>query len=289
MDGVPALDPLSYPGRMVGEPALLHGPQLLQMAPAGEAMGRWQVHVDGFSARTPQALDTVLQDLGEPETGKRHPVIAIGSNGAPGQLHHKLTRLRLPAVVPMTPLQVSGLGVGVSAHVGLNGYVAHSPFVDPGGVADVVLTLLDADQLCAVDASEMPRYRRVLLSGVEFPMTLPSGEKLEAAYIYVSSAGVLTEPADGEPVRPRTPVTQAMLLAELLELSARLRQLFDSPLDWVTKVRADPDLRAVVKQIFHETSWVLPQEALLRNVCDPDSDALAYGEISPLAAGRDRP
>lgn len=262
MDGVPALDPLSYPGRMLAEPALLCGSHLPRMTPAAapEPMGSWHVHVDELSARPPQALDTVLLDFGEAGTKKRHPVIAIGSNAAPGQLHHKLTRLGVSAVVPMTPLRVTGLGVGVSAHVGVNGYVANSPFADPGGVADVVLTLLDAQQLHAVDATEVPRYRRVLLSGTEFPMLLPSGERLDAAHLYVNPAGVLAA-ADG---KPRTPAAQTTLLAELLELSAPLRALFASPQDWVAKARAEPDLRAAAKKIFHESGWILPQETLLR-------------------------
>ena len=138
----------------------------------------------------------------------------------------------------MTPLRVSGLGVGVSAHVALNGYITNSPFADPGGTADVVLTFLDADQLCAVDNTELPRYHRVLLSGAEFEMALPSGERLDAAYLYVNAAGVLAA-RDGT---PRVPGVQEALLAELLERSPRLRALFDSPQDWIAKARADADL-----------------------------------------------
>lgn len=268
MDGVPALDPLSYPGRVVDGPALLSKAHLLRMTPTAEPIGRWRVHQDTNPARS---LDGVLADLGEPPTSERHPLIAVGSNAAPAQLHHKLTRLGLPAVVPMTPLRVSGLGVGVSAHVALNGYVANSPFADPGGKADVVLTFLDADQLCAVDDTELPRYHRVLLSGAEFEMALPSGERLDAAYLYVNAAGVLAA-RDGT---PRVPGVQEALLAELLERSPRLRALFDSPQDWIAKARADADLRATVKQIFHESGWVLPQEA--------------WREVSPLATSGDHP
>lgn len=168
----------------------------------------------------------------------------------------------------MTPLRVSGLGIGVSAHVALNGYVANSPFADSGGTAEVVLLLLDDDQLRAVDATELPRYRRALLPAAEFPMVLPSGERLDAAYLYVNATGVLAA-ADG---RPRVPGAQVELLAELLHRSPRLRELFDSPHDWVTKARADADLRAVVKRIFHESGWVL-----------------AHDRALPLATGRDHP
>jgi len=282
MDGVPALDPLSYPGRTIGGPALLSGSQLFAMRPAArQYLGNW--FVDGGAT-----LDDTLDQAGGPSTGKRHPVIAIGSNAAPGQLHHKLSRLGLPAVVPMTTLRVSGLGVGVSAHVARNGYVANSPFVDaagPGSEAEVVLTLLDTDQLQAVDATELPRYHRVLLSGADFPMTLPSGERLDAAYLYVNVTGVLADAAG----KPRLPGAQTALLAELLQRSARLRQLFDSPQDWVTKARADSGLRDAVKQIFHESGWVLPQDGFIRDVHEGSvPSAFTYDELSPLASSSER-
>lgn len=271
MDGVPALDPLSYPGPMIGEPVLLSGPRLLKMTPTAEPMGRWRV----AGARE---LQDELGGLGQAPVGERYPLIAIGSNAAPGQLRYKLDHLGVPAVVPMTPLRVSGVGVGVAAHVGLRGYVAHAPFVDPGAAADVVLTLVDEDQLQAVDDTEIPRYRRILLPGSEFPMVLPSGERLAGAYLYANAFGVLAGP-DG---KPRTPTTQTALLAELLERSAPLLRLFGTPQQWVTKVRADPELRGVVKQIFHESGWVLPQEALLRHVCEPGAPVLTYDALSPL-------
>ena len=278
MDGVPALDPLSYPGRVVDEPALLSGPHLLAVEPTAEHMGRWLVHQDA-------TLDEALADVGEAPAGERFPVIAIGSNAAPGQLHYKLDRLGLAPVVPMTPLRVSGLGVGVSAHVGLRGYVANSPFADPDGEAEVVLTLLDADQLSAVDATELPRYHRALLPGTDFPMILPSGERLDAAYLYVNAAGVLAD----EGGQPRAPDIQTVLLTELLERSSRLRGLFGSPQGWVAKASADPELRDAAKRIFHELGWVLPQDELLRTICDPASPALGYAEISPLASSRTAP
>jgi hypothetical protein len=237
-------------------------------------MGSWSVAEGPFHH---QELDAVLDELGQPGAGRRHPVIAVGSNAAPGQVHHKLTELGVPAVVPMTPMRVSGLGVGVSGHIGLPGYVANSPFADPDGVADVVLACLDDDQLQAVDDTEIPRYHRVLLPGAEFPMVLPSGEQLEAAYLYVDARGVLTDP-DGT---PRTPVPQRELLIELMEQSSRLRELFDSPDDWVARASADPELRAEGQRVFDESGWVLPQEALLEYADEP-GQVLVYDDVSSL-------
>lgn len=275
MDGVPALDPLTYPGRMISESTLLCDDQLLAVAPSAERMGRWQVlESDGRS----RSLDEVLDALGEPLTGHRHPVIAIGSNAAPGQVSHKLSRLGLPPVVPMIPLRVSGIGIGVSGHISPAGYVAISPFADPGGVAEVTLTCLDERQLRAVDDTEYPDYHRVLLPGDEFRLTLPSGERLEAAYLYVNANGVLAGP-DGKPMPTGT---QTELISGLLNRSPRLRAMFDSPEDWVAKAGADPELRAEGLRVFNESGWVCTQGKLLSFSCDRDGKVLDYDDVTSL-------
>jgi hypothetical protein len=259
---------------MVTTPALLRGEDLLAMTPTPRDLGSWAVTDEAPQSRE---LDAVLNEQQQPRAGQRHPILAVGSNAAPGQVHHKLTRLDLPAVVPMTPVRVSGLGVGVSGQIGLAGYVANSPFADPEGAADLVLTLLDEDQLQAVDGTELPRYRRVLLPGAEFSLELPSGERLEAAYLYVDAKGVLASRHG----TPHEPVAQPDLLAELLSRSPQLRRLFDSPEDWVAKASADPGARAEAQRIFDESGWVLPQQALLQYSTDSD-EALVYDDVSSL-------
>jgi len=275
MDDVPALDPLTYPGRMITEPSLLCDGELLAMTPTLERMGRWRVREDASGSRP---LDEVLDSLGRPPAGRRHPVIAVGSNAAPGQVHHKLARRGRSAVVPMTPLRVSGIGVGVAGHIGIPGYVANSPFADPDAVVEAVLICLDDRQLQAVDDTELPRHRRVLLPGEEFPMVLSSGERLEAAYLYVNTNGVLAD-VDGAPL---TPAPQAERLAGLLRRSPRLRALFDTPEGWVAKAAAHPELRAEGKRIFNESGWVLQQESLLRYAADSDDGAVVYDDVSSL-------
>lgn len=289
MDGVPVLDPLTYPGRTITDSALLRGRELLPVAASAERMGRWPVAESGAesgaeseseSGPGSRSLDEVLDALGQPLTGLRHPVIAIGSNAAPGQVSYKLSRLGLPVVVPMTPLRVSGIGIGVSGHVSPAGYVAISPFFDPGGVAEVALTCLDDQQLRAVDGSEYPEYRRVLLPGDEFSLTLPSGERLEAAYLYVNANGVLAG-SDGVPMATGT---QTELIGSLLARSPRLRALFDSPEDWVAKAGADPQLRAEGLRIFNESGWVQAQEKLLSFAVDRYGKVLDYDDVSSLTS-----
>ncbi len=44
----------------------------------------------------------------------------------------------------------------------------------------------------------------------------------------------------------------------------------------------------MVKQIFRESGWVLPQDALIRSVYEGSApSAFTYDEISPLASSRD--
>ncbi|MCC3768520.1 hypothetical protein K6I34_000430, partial [Streptomyces sp. UNOC14_S4] len=80
LGAAPAEQPLHYPGTAAQAPVLLLGDSLLPLrAEPGTQPGAW---------RTPtgQTLDDVLPV----PCGHRHPVIAVGSNASPAQLHHKL-------------------------------------------------------------------------------------------------------------------------------------------------------------------------------------------------------
>ncbi|MGW1075232.1 hypothetical protein [Streptomyces sp. NPDC002537] len=246
----PAVRPLDYPGRPAGEPVLLTGRQLLPLTPTPAArLGTWL---------TP-AGRTLDDALGETVTGHRHPVIAVGSNASPAQLHHKLTEKRLPVTVPMVPVRIRGVGVGCSAHIGRNGYVAAAPYPDPGAELTLVISWLDGAQLRAVDGTEF-NYRRVLLPGGpggRFTMTMPSGEALGGAYVYVSAHGLLAPHGDGRPLPGGG--DQRALLARLLAGSPALRELLGpGPESWVERARADEAVRQEGKRIFRELGWVLP-------------------------------
>ncbi len=73
--------------------------------------------------------------------------------------------------------------------------MAGTPYVDPRAETTLVVTWLDSTQLKAVDDTEFPDYRRAILPGDAFAMTMPSGERLGGAYIYFSAHGVLADPA----------------------------------------------------------------------------------------------
>ncbi|MGW2600594.1 hypothetical protein [Streptomyces klenkii] len=281
LDGAPAELPLTYPGRPVEEAALLADGQLLPLRPGPGPLGEWRV-VTGMAsgraadpARAPggtgpapaaspdsapaaePALDAFLDRTRAARVRSRRPVLAVGSNASPAQLHHKLTARAVAATVPMAPVDVRGIGIGCSAHIGRHGYVAAAPYADPAARHTLVAAWLDPAQLAAVDETEF-NYRRVWMPGDAFPMVLPSGEPLGGADLYVSVHGVLADPATGRP-RPGGG-DQGALLSALLAASAELRALLGpGPERWVERARADEAVRAEGRAVFRRAGWVRPE------------------------------
>ncbi|MFH8786357.1 hypothetical protein [Streptomyces roseoverticillatus] len=249
----PAADPARSPDGAGPAPAALPSggqPGAEGRAPSGAPPP------DGTPAAEP-ALDELLDRLGAARSGTRRPVLAVGSNASPAQLHHKLTLRGAGATVPMVPVQVRGIGIGCSAHIGLHGYVAAAPYAEPAARHTLVAGWLDPAQLAAVDETEF-NYRRVWVPGGAFPMTLPSGEPLGGAYLYVSVHGVLADPATGRP-RPGGG-DQGALLTALLAASAELRALLGpGPERWVERARADEAVRAEGRAVFHRAGWARPE------------------------------
>ncbi|WP_306321822.1 MULTISPECIES: hypothetical protein [unclassified Streptomyces] len=217
-DTVPALTPLSYPGRPVTAPALLLGDRLLDLDPEHE-LPRW--------------------------SADRTPVLAVGSNASPAQVAYKLHRLGLDVAVPMVPVRTRGIGVGCSAHIGRNGYVAAAPYPDPGAERRLVVSWLDTAQLKAVDATELPNYRRVTVPDSPVP----------GLQMYVGEYGVLVDPDTGAP-RPGGG-DQAGLLSALMAASAELTALLGpTPDDWVRRAAASPSVREEGTRILRTAGTV---------------------------------
>lgn len=253
LDVVPALQPLAYPGRPVPLPSLLTGDELLPLGVRPLPLGQW--HVAGRS------LDEVLRERGQAPISHRRAVIAVGSNASPAQVAYKLVRRAIPAIVPMVPVRVRGIAVGCSAHVGRCGYVAAAPYLDPAVETSLVVSWLDQDQFRAVDETEFPNYRRALMPGDDSALTMPSGEKLDSAFLYVSSYGVLVDPDTGLP-RPGGG-DQAALLTSLIGGSPTLRRLLGpGPADWVRKAAVARTLRELATRAFADAGWALAQPGL---------------------------
>jgi hypothetical protein len=190
----------------------------------------------------------------------RSPVLAVGSNASPGQLRHKMAESGITTALPMVKATVTGIDVGVSAHVSRMGYVSASPFEAPHTVRELFVIWLDAEQLAAVDASEgvpLPNgnFGRAWLSAPEVRVGPSPGVVLPGVYAYVNRHGVLH---DGTGTgAPRTHPGQRALLTELLVGSARLRELFGvTPEEFGARARADRRLCERGTRLFKDEKRV---------------------------------
>lgn len=255
LTGPAVLHPLAYPGRPVTRPALLTDRALQELTVEGTAPGGWQLRADVLGERE---LEGALARLGRPPMERRRPVIAVGANGSPGRLRRKLAALDGRWAVPMVPVRVSGIAAGCSGHISRGGYVAVAPYAESTAEATFVVAWLAEDELRAVDATEVPHYRRVLVSGDRFRMRLPSGERLAAAHLYAGMHGLLRDAA-GEPMHGGGP--QADLLARLLAGSQRLRDLLGpDPRTWVARAGSDPEVRARGTRLLRAEGLVLARD-----------------------------
>ncbi|MDL5199964.1 hypothetical protein [Streptomyces sp. ALI-76-A] len=188
----------------------------------------------------------------------RTPVLAVGSNASPAQLRHKMAESGITSPVPMVRARVTGLDVGVSAHVSRLGYVSASPFQAPGTVRELFVIWLDPEQLAVIDASEgvpLPHgnYRRAWLPAPEVRVEPAPGVTLPGVYAYVNRRGVLHDGTGA----PRTHPGQRPLLTELLVGSARLRELFGvTPEEFCARARADRHLCERGTRLFRDEKRV---------------------------------
>ncbi|BBC30212.1 hypothetical protein SGFS_015060 [Streptomyces graminofaciens] len=222
----PRDDPLSYPGAWPEESALLDGNRLLP-------------------------LDRLVFE-------DRVPVLAVGSNACPAQLVHKMAEHGVACRIPMVRARVTGIEIGVSAHVSVVGYVSASPFHAPGVTRDLFVTWLDAAQLAVVDASEgidspTGPFDRAVLPAAEFRVELGPGEVLDGdVCVYVNRRGVLH---NGD-ATPRPHPGERALLTELLTGSPELRELFGvTPDDFCARARGDRERCARGTRLFGEHKW----------------------------------
>ncbi|WP_432117454.1 hypothetical protein [Streptomyces sp. bgisy032] len=188
----------------------------------------------------------------------RTPVLAIGSNGCPGQLSHKMREFGLMAPLPMVKARVTGVDAGVSAHVSRMGYVSASPVSAPDTVRELFVLWLDAEQLAVIDASEgvpLPggNFERAWLPSPDVRIDLADGTRLPGVYAYVNRHGVLH---DGTGTL-RTHPGERELLTDLLVQLPRLRELFGVvPEEFCARARADRRLCERGTRLFVEEKLV---------------------------------
>ncbi|MFF8541075.1 hypothetical protein ACF060_12305 [Streptomyces werraensis] len=220
LDMVPRERPLDYPGAWPRGSGLLVGDRLLPLE-------RW-----------------AYED--------RVPVISIGSNACPGQLRDKLAGSGITTPLPMVRARVTGVGIGVSAHVSRPGYVSNAPVATTGRVSELFVLWLDPRQLTVIDASEgvpLPHgnFRRAWLPAPDVRVELPDGSTLPGAYAYVNRRGVLHDGTGA----PRTHPGQRPLLTDLLATLPRLRDLFGTtPEEFAARASADRELCEKGARVF---------------------------------------
>lgn len=219
--------PLSYPGAWPADSGLLHGDRMLPLE------------------------RLVYED--------RVPVLTVGSNACPAQLRHKMAEFGIDAPLPMVRTRVTGLDVGVSAHVSRLGYVSASPIKSPDSSRELFVIWLNQRQLNVIDASEgvpLPdgNFARARLPGPAVRIELPDGSVLVGAYAYVNRHGVLRNGSGAPRLHPGD---QHTLITELLAGSPRLCALFgDTPEEFCARARQDPELCARGTRLFAEHRWV---------------------------------
>jgi hypothetical protein len=234
--------PLTYPGRLPANSGLLDNDRFRALT---EYDGEWRLD----DATT---LDDALRNAARPALADRHPVVAVGSNGSPAQLHRKFEG-RADLLVPMTYATVHGLLPGVSAHVSRPGYVPAAPVLALGAVARLPVLWLDDVQLSVLDATE-PNYRR---------HPLPETASVDDGWrpdLYAGRHGCLVD-RGGEPF---TLTGQADLLATLLADLPALGRLTGAtvPEEFVARVRDDSDLRERVRLLWRHEGRVARQDGL---------------------------
>jgi hypothetical protein len=196
------------------------------------------------------SLDRYLRDAGGSPVASLVPVLAVGSNASPAQLRRKLATAGLPTLVPITAVRVSGLAVGVSAHVSRPGYLPATPVPDDSAVSDLWVVWLDAAALAAIDATE-PNYERIRLPA-RYPVRLTTGQPVRQGWVYLSRHGYLINEA-GE---PRRLTDQATLISALLAGIPALRTLSGtSPQEWIERTH-DPGARDAIREAFRSAGLV---------------------------------
>ena len=240
----PITAPLTYPGAVPGSPAVLVTEfSLLQIRPSQTApLGEWLVRLSEGEDRP---LDQVLLEHGAIPMAGRVPVLAIGSNAAPAQMRRKLAARGLAATVPIVAVTVSGLSVGVSAHVSRPGYLPATPVPDLSAKNLLMwVTWLAQDQLLIVDETE-PNYDRIRVPSF-CSIRLTSGRAVLGCWLYVSRHGYLIGPS-GE---PRKLIDQAGLISSLLtELPGLAELAGTSPQEWLSRVRNER-IRGDIRDLF---------------------------------------
>ena len=255
LDINPSADPEHYPGALVTSSCLVTGSWLYPLrVQAGERLGTAWLELDGGPLSghgTGLSLDELLAAAGVAVMDDRYPVLAVGSNAAPGQLRHKFGLTGDTSdIVPLTRPTVRGVGVGHSPHVSKAGYVPYVPIAgDCEATRDLFVLWLDADQVVQIDATE-PNYFPTVVFGSQFPTELENGEHLERYALYRGKWGALTAESGGTCVPATTQPDVYQLLAGFGWFTALVPEVANGSRAALAALGADEERRGLVRDVM---------------------------------------
>jgi hypothetical protein len=120
----------------------------------------------------------------------RTPVIAHGSNRAPGHLKRKFGAA---AEIPVSRAWLADYDVVYSAHVTQYGAIGANLQHTPGARVEIFVTWLDAAQLERMHATELgqKRYRYGRLEAIDLALEAGPAAGIDTAAVYLSNQGCL--------------------------------------------------------------------------------------------------
>lgn len=255
----PSSSPDYYPGLTASTSCLVTRSWLYPLEAKNDSeLGSWNVCADGgpFDEQDGQTLDAVLKSAGVALMSERNPTLAVGSNAAPAQLESKFGLAKgISDVVPLTRVTVNGVGVGHSAHISKQGYVAYTPVK-----ADVEMPLfmlwLDDEQLAHIHVTE-PNYVPITLTSDEFPAVLETGQAVDSYQLYRSKWGTLRAANGGaQPATTQEKIIQ--LLAAFPALTALTPELGDGHIAATRVMAANEELRNRMRKAFIDIGLTMP-------------------------------
>jgi hypothetical protein len=252
LDLSPSEHPLSYPGKLVTSNCLLLGSWLYVLQPTlGLPLADWRVQHDGgpLPLTDTDLLGAVLVAAGTPNMARRSPVVAVGSNAAPGQLVYKYRGHARRNIIPITHVTTSKLSAAHSAHVSRAGYIPFIPVLAEGARRTRLNVLwLDDVQLRRMDDTE-PNYTRVTVESPAVRAQLDSGLPLESFNLYRGRWGALCSEPGALPIMATSQADVYFLLSTHPWFRSIVPELRDGPQSAVAALARHEARR---RQIRHE-------------------------------------
>lgn len=252
LDLSPSEHPLSYPGRSVTSNCLLLGSWLYVLhATPGLPLADWKVQHDGgpLPPMAASSLGAALSAAGAPPMARRSPVMAVGSNAAPGQLAYKYRYHSCHNIIPITHVMVSKVVAAHSAHVSRAGYIPFIPVLTEGVQRTRLNVLwLDDEQLRRMDDTE-PNYTRVIIKSPAVGAQLDSGQFLESFALYRGRWGALCTEPGASPMMATSQAEVYAFLSTRQWFRSIVRELRDGPESAAAALVHDETRRS---QIRHE-------------------------------------